>query len=264
MPVALIDADIVAYRASSVSGSEFDWDSEGFDATQSACSLDDAIEAAQHIITEWTTNARCEEAVLCFSDPAPRSSFRYALMPSYKSNRKGEKPEQYWPLIEALRTEYKCLTHTRLEADDVMGFYATREPDRYTIVSMDKDMLTVPARVFLPHKMQRPTRISPFAAFVAWMTQTLTGDVTDCYPGCPGIGPKRAQRLIEDGEGDQHRIWSSVVEAFEAKEKTFADALANARCARILRKTDFNIDTGEIRLWHPTAPEWVHPSKLPA
>jgi hypothetical protein len=28
------------------------------------------------------------------------------------------------------------------------------------------------------------------------MIQTLTGDVTDGYPGCPGIGPVKAEQIL--------------------------------------------------------------------
>lgn len=270
MRTALIDADIIVFRAASTRGANIDWEAPGFEAPEAPCTLDEAVDAAQLLIADWVKGARCDKVILCFSDPAPRSSFRYSIFGAYKSNRKVDattglsaKPPTYWPLVAALQQDYECLTLPRLEADDVMGIYASRAPDEFVIVSMDKDMLTIPARVFLPHKMQRPALISQFAAFVSWMTQTLQGDPTDGYPGCPGVGPKGAAALIERGAGDVAHIWEAVAAKYIEKGRTIEDAITNARCARILRATDFNPVTGELRLWHPTSPVWIHPTKLP-
>ena len=85
-----------------------------------------------------------------------------------------------------------------------------------------------------------------------WMLQTLTGDPTDGYPGLPGIGKKRgADMLGEPGERPLEDLWDQVVRAYEAKDLTEDDALVQARCARILRNTDF--EEGEIKLWQPTS-----------
>ena len=46
-------------------------------------------------------------------------------------------------------------------------------------------------------------------------------------------------------------MWSAVVSTFEAKGLTHADALLQARLARILRREDYDRETGEITLWTP-------------
>lgn len=85
-----------------------------------------------------------------------------------------------------------------------------------------------------------------------WMSQTLSGDATDGYKGCPGVGPKRAADILgEPGRHELPELWERVVKAYEKAKLTEDDALVQARCARILRHTDYNLDTGEISLWTP-------------
>src|SRR5690606_15306825 len=79
--------------------------------------------------------------------------------------------------------------------------------------------------------------------------QVLTGDPTDGYSGCPGIGPKRAERLL-DGVGLED-MWSVIVETYEAKGLTEEDALQQARVARILRKNDYDFKNKSPMLWAP-------------
>ena len=83
------------------------------------------------------------------------------------------------------------------------------------------------------------------------MKQTLTGDTVDCYPGCPGVGPVKAQRILDE-DGDEYDLWLNVVMAFEKAGLTEEDALVQARLARILTTSDYNYDKEEPILW--TAP----------
>ena len=79
--------------------------------------------------------------------------------------------------------------------------------------------------------------------------QTLVGDSTDNYSGCPTVGPKTADKLLSSGWG-----WDTVVATFEGKGLSEEVALENARLARILRNNEYDTDTGEVKLWHPTKP----------
>ena len=78
--------------------------------------------------------------------------------------------------------------------------------------------------------------------------QTLTGDSTDGYPGCPTIGQKRAEGLL-----GQRPAWSVVEQAFIKQGLTKADALLQARMARILRWSDWDATKNEPKLWEPAA-----------
>ena len=97
----------------------------------------------------------------------------------------------------------------------------------------------------------RATRVSEWDAFLAHMKQTLMGDAVDCYPGCPGVGPVSARRIL-DVDGDEYAVWLDVVAAFEKAGLTEEDTLVQARLARILQSSDYNYDKEKPILW--TAP----------
>jgi len=74
--------------------------------------------------------------------------------------------------------------------------------------------------------------------------QTLMGDSTDNYKGCPKVGLKTAEKILAENS-----TWETVVAAFEKAGLSEEDALENARLARILRDGEYNNETGEVKLW---------------
>ena len=79
------------------------------------------------------------------------------------------------------------------------------------------------------------------------LMQTLAGDPTDGYPGCPGIGLKRAADLLDKSDNP----WKAVCQAFKDKGLSEDIALMNARLAKILQHEDFDHDRQEPILWTP-------------
>ena len=60
---------------------------------------------------------------LCFSSPP---NFRFTVDPTYKNNRAtSRKPLCYAQLREDVEKTYRCKALEGLEADDVMGIFAT-------------------------------------------------------------------------------------------------------------------------------------------
>jgi DNA polymerase-1 len=141
-----------------------------------------------------------------------------------------------------MMSKYNTIIYKGLEADDVLGILGTSNPD--TIIwSEDKDLLTVPARHWLNGEV---ATITEEEADYNLAYQTLVGDSTDNYSGCPTVGPKTANKLLSNGCG-----WDKVVAAFKAKGLSEEVALENARLARILRNGEYDTDTGEVKLWQP-------------
>lgn len=246
MTLALLDADIIVHQAAAAFQQDYDGDVI-FDAGL-------AFEEAEKIIADWTKKAGAGHARLCFS--SSRGNFRRVVSKSYKANRVGkEKPRAFVELVDRLRKAHDWARIDGLEADDVMGIMGTspKLPDAI-VVSIDKDMLTLPAMVFNPRTMKKPQRITAPRADRYWMIQTLTGDTTDGYPGCPGVGPVNAERIVDEAGARLGDRWAAVVEAFAKKDLTEDDALTQARLARILRRTDYIKEREEVLLWHPTTP----------
>lgn len=78
-----------------------------------------------------------------------------------------------------------------------------------------------------------------------FLYQTLVGDATDNYKGCPKIGEVGAKRIL-----DKDCSWDAVVAAYEKAGLSEEEALTQARVARILRYEDVGKDFKPI-LWTP-------------
>lgn len=248
MTTALIDGDIVAYKAAARNERKFDFGDGG---TAVGLDPDRAREQVFEIIAENTAAAGCDRSVVCLSDP--NKNWRKRLEPTYKAQRRGEKPELLMPIKQLMWEEFGSAAIAWLEADDVMGIRASERPLSYVIVSEDKDMRTIPAQVYNPDKPDLGViAVSRREADEMHLWQTLVGDATDNYPGCPGIGPKSewvGWMLDEDNALDK---WDVVVCAYRSRGLTEDDAIHQARLARICRFTDWDAENRRIRLWNPT------------
>jgi len=260
MTTILVDADIVAYKVAIRNQEVHD-----FGDTGKATLLDHerCISDIDQIIGEYATKLKASKVVVCQSDPDV--NFRKQLEPTYKSQRVTiEKPELLQWAKEYMHDEYQSFIRPRLEADDVMGIIATAG-DRFIegrkiIVSEDKDMRTIPGEVYHPNRAELGVlKISRLDADLFHLWQTVVGDPTDGYPGCPGVGPggrfvEYAPDILECRTGLE--AWDLVLEAYASKGLTEDDAVHQARLARILRDGDYNYKSKRIRLWTPLCLLW--------
>lgn len=252
-PFLLIDGDIIAYKASSAVQKDIDW---GDNLWTCHAYLDDAIEQFKVILDgileglhEHTLERySVSDMLFFFSD---KDNFRKHYLPDYKSNRKNtRKPTCYNALVEWVFYNYKRIKPIKyLEADDAIGIYATTYEESI-IVSMDKDFKTIPAKFFDFGRGEFKV-ISKDEADYWHMYQTLVGDITDGYKGCPSYGPKKAKKTLSNIPADS--LWDTVVKAYEEEGLTKDDAILQATMARILRKEDFyRFTEGELPpLWSP-------------
>lgn len=247
----LIDADLICYTAAWVAQKDFDWGeevtSQSLDKNTAFSHMEDNLEYAQDMLKD-------NYIICCFSS---KNNWRKEIYPEYKANRKDKpKPELLNDCIEYLKNKYPAFHLPRLEADDVMGILATTHTDS-VIVSTDKDMKTIPkVKIFNYNKEEDHTfETTDRSAYIFHMTQTLTGDPTDGYAGIPGIGPKKAEAIIEQGLTDskqwKKKLWRTVIEAYKGKGLKQEDAILNARLANILTKKQYNLKTHEMKLWRP-------------
>ena len=240
MQTIIVDADIMVYRAAFASERAVDFDGHG--QYQVFADMNEAVGRLESDLELYRQAVGDGAWVLALTDQ-DTPNFRKAVYPEYKCDRRksGRRPL----LFDALRTHlcdnFSVVMYPSLEADDVLGILAT-ELDDAVMVSCDKDLLTVPGRLYNPNRCEL-TETDVATADLRHLAQTLAGDAVDHYPGCPGIGPKKAAKILGG--------WPEVVSAYEAKELTEDDALAQARCAYILRAGDYDRTTGEVTLWTP-------------
>ena len=238
----LLDADILACQFAYAYEASRGWDANGSldmdDASWAISGFDSAVE---RILSETGT----ENVLLCFTS---RGNFRYSVLPTYKFNRRGKpKPVLLDALIEHAWEVWECKAMDCLEADDVMGIMATRSPGCYVIATIDKDLKQIPG-IQYNWKEERVKDVKSSEADYWFYFQVLTGDSTDGYAGCPGIGVCRARTVLKGVTEDP---WARVVAAFESRGLTEEDALVQARVARILRADDYDFQERQPILWSP-------------
>jgi 5'-3' exonuclease len=265
MTVALIDGDIAAYRAAAATQTIIKW--EDNDEPSVWANPTEAIKAAHTTIRLWGEAAGCSKLIVFLTGSR---NFRKNVLPTYKSNRSSvARPVALKRVHAALKESFPFVLVDGLEADDLMGMTLTspKSKGQAVIVSLDKDMRTIPGWHLNPSKDREPVQVTEAEANRFWFTQALTGDTSDGYVGCPGIGPKKAELILEGWDGED------LEEGFARLEGTFmarlgrdkksaidptlllcraqADALAQLRMARILRHPDYDKRTETVTLWTP-------------
>lgn len=238
-----LDTDILMYKSATAAEKEICW---GSDIWSLYTNLNEAKEAFQQQIDRITTHLGVSDYVCCLSDHG--NNFRKTVDPTYKSNRKGtRKPVGYVALCDWVEQNYKTFRKPTLEADDCLGIIATKPSNKgkCIIVSDDKDLLTVPSKVYRPTK-DETHNITEEQANRNFYTQVLVGDPVDGYPGIKGIGPKKAETIL-----GTRPHWGAVEQAFIKAGLTRDDAITQARLARILRWDDWDETKEEVRLFTP-------------
>lgn len=163
-----------------------------------------------NILQDLLKRERPSHIAVCF-DPGGKT-FRHEAYPEYKANR-SETPEGILiavPYIKRILEAYRIpvVIVPGYEADDVIGTLAhmAQEHDFDTyMVTGDKDfaqLVTPRVKVYNPGKgeilgvdevnekygLTSPLQVIDMLA--------LMGDSADNIPGCPGVGPKTAEKLI--------------------------------------------------------------------
>ena len=237
MTLLLIDGDIIAYKAAASAETPINW---GDGLWTLHCFEQDVALRVEEQIEKLLAEAPVSDCVIALSD---KDNYRKRVASYYKANRSNvRKPMLLNYAKEYMHQQYNTIIYKGLEADDVLGILGTANTD--TIIwSEDKDLHTIPAKHWIDGEV---VEISEEEADYNFLTQTLVGDATDNYKGCPSVGHKTAEKILEFGDG-----WGAVVRAFISKGLSEEVALENARLARILRNGEYDTDTGEVKLWTP-------------
>lgn len=248
-PLLLIDGDLLLYKATAAVEREIRWDEDNHVLGSNFKEAYEAFEASLATILSVFPGSSFQIAL------TKGQSFRSDIYPLYKAPRVGtRKPMCFARVRDEIEANYTTYAHPGLEADDVLGIWATQNPGAI-IVSEDKDMKTIPGKLYRQNEL---IEITEYEADYNFMFQTLTGDTTDGYPGCPGIGPKKAEAILlakkhpeQSDEDVRASWWERVVNAYEKAGLSAEDALVQARMARILRASDWDSEKKEVKLWHP-------------
>jgi DNA polymerase-1 len=226
--IAILDGDIIAYRAA------FWSDAEGIDELEGRL---------KHDVKQWTPEG-CS-AVVSLSC-SRRDNFRRDCWASYKGHRDFRPdPDNLAYSMELIKGMSNIKTIPRLEADDIMGIGASS--GTAIAVTIDKDLCGVPGWHWNPDKEKNPRFITEEEANDFFVCQIISGDTTDNIPGLPKCGKKFFEKAIQcfDAEDRYQETWW----AFEERGYDYEYFLSQARCVRILRMEDYDVDTQQPILW---------------
>lgn len=180
--VALIDADFLAY-------------SVGF------ASEDDEEQLARNRLTEKLTDIvyidlECDDYVAYTTG---KTNFRYEIAKTvpYKGNRVDMKKPRHLDALKDHLRRLGAVTVDNIEADDAVAIELAKDPDKYWVVHVDKDLNQLVGWHYNPTKQER-YYVDEHTANLSFWTQMLTGDRVDAIPGVPGIGPKKAEKALKD------------------------------------------------------------------
>lgn len=284
-PILLIDGDEALHVALAAVEVETHW---GGDVWTLHVNEQEAIDVIIRKLNQLREMFDPSKMILGFSGP---HNWRKAQIdPAYKGNRvKMRKPMRFGAIKEAiLGGKYLpwgdlIITASRavLEADDVLSILATKPSNlgRTVIASQDKDFLGTPGTLFRGETNERGlpalVEVSLRDADRWHLIQTLAGDIVDGYSGCPGIGketaaelleaeqrfasfektlsrgPRKGQTVIEWDRVPSGSPWETVLSCFNRAGLGEADALKQARLARLLRWGEFDTGNARVKLWTP-------------
>jgi 5'-3' exonuclease len=252
----LIDADVLAYQSAAACEVATDW-GEGYWTWH--CDINEVKHAIITGIEKAVQTLNGNDYRLCLTDSA--GNFRRSVLPTYKGNRANvKKPLVLRAIRQWLIDDLGAYFRPGLEGDDCLGILHTMGMKGETVVlSIDKDMKTVPGLFCRDLSTEEIVSISESEADYWHLFQTLTGDATDGYSGCPGIGPKKAEAILApwDAEVDVATMWKQIVKVYEKAGLSEEEALVQARVARILRASDYDFNNKRPILWTPSSTKSV-------
>jgi len=240
---SIIDADILLWKSALAAETEINW---GGDVWTLYADLAEAKRAFEVQVAKIEDRLKIKEHIFCLSDPD--ANFRKVVDPTYKSNRRGtRKPVGFRALVDWVKGNYKTFSKPTLEADDCLGILATMPTNvgQCIIVSDDKDLKTIPSKLYRPMSDEVMT-IDEAAADRNFLIQCLKGDPVDGIKGIPGVGDKKAETIL-----GSRPSWGAVEQAYVKAGLTRDDAIQQARLVRILRWSDWHEEIQEVRLWTP-------------
>ena len=210
----LVDADWIAFQMASACQYPNRWDDGVWTPHVNEADVFNAIDARMNYIKEQTG---AKKIVMCLSGS---KNWRKDVMPTYKGNRDpNNRPLALQAAREYIMEKYEILMFDKLEADDVMGIYAT-DPNYFpdyckVIVTIDKDLKQIPSFHYNPEADFEPWEQNVLDADKLFFAQWLAGDMTDGYSGCSGIGIGSAKDMADE----EPFMWEQYEHTFKSGKR---------------------------------------------
>ena len=197
--LAIIDADIICYRVGFASE----------DVSEEVC-----LARVTHLVNEIVyQDLQCDDYKAYITG---KGNYRneLAVTEPYKGNRKDAKRPQHYDAIRKHLQRLGAELVEGSEADDAVATEATKTGG--WIVSIDKDLDQVAGwhYNFVKHEEYYVTEEEGLRNL---FTQVLTGDRTDNIIGLKGIGPKKAEKLLQDCKTERE-YYDACLKAYDGNQ----------------------------------------------
>jgi len=188
---AILDADSIPFIAGWVAREKV-FSSENY---QEVIKITDAF--MQNILT--SCNATHFAGFLGTKSP----TFRHMMNSEYKANRDQNKAEYtgtWQPVItHRLINHWGLIQVQGMEAEDavsMLAYYLTAAREPHVICHIDKDLDQIPGEHYNYRNFAKYS-LTPDEALKKLYVQAIMGDKTDNIPGIEGIGPVKAQAILD-------------------------------------------------------------------
>ena len=222
MPVALIDGDVLLHWAL--------WGTK---------SLNDFKKNVEETLPDWVEAPFCEDYILALGSPDGKN-YRDDVFPDYKQSstraagRKKRvahsKASRGW-----LNQRDDSFVADNIEADDLLGIWATDLGGEGVIVTVDKDLDQIPGPHYNPRRNQL-YHVSEQEAADFFLLQMLTGDPMDNIPGVMQLGPVKSKAILETAEDKPKEVISQYQRVYG--DDWQSHFLTNGKLLFIQRRAD--------------------------
>jgi DNA polymerase-1 len=249
---ALIDADSLLYKVGFAIEDKVVWNQAEIESGEEEIpqvdyftDLEQCYNTFDQLLDTIMYVTDCDDVLLVFTG---HSNFRMDLPTPYKENRKdSRKPTGYQEILDYALKNYPNLVVDYMEADDYVVWRKAKEPEDWVLCAIDKDVIYQSEGTHYNYGRGEEVTVTADEAVYYAYYQTLTGDVTDGYKGCKGIGPKKADKILGDCK-TEYEMWQAVVDTYINKGQTEDEALWTMRLANMHQ---YNGTT--IKYWNPPA-----------
>lgn len=219
--LALIDADIVAYRVG------FSCQRKGLDGELEVDPVEIAYARVDELMERIPLDIGATSYVAYLTGP---NNFRLQYNPQYKANRTAAKPIHLPAIREYLVVRWNAVVTDGIEADDALGIHQMSNDDDTIICSIDKDLKQIPGKHYNFVKGEYE-EVSYLQGLKFFYEQMLIGDSVDNIFGVEGIGKAKAPRIIQPCETELE-MFEAVQSRYDSDERL----LMNGVCLWIQRK----------------------------
>ena len=220
----LVDSDIICYRI--------------------ACSTEEENEkiaisrCAYFIESMLWEDLENVETYQCYLTGKDNFRNEIAVTAPYKGNRTTPKPKHLQLLRDYLVSSWDAKISVGQEADDSIAIEHVARNYESIIASIDKDFLQLRGNHWNFVKKEM-TVVTEEEALLNFYLQVLTGDRVDNIIGLKGIGPVKADKILNGCESAAE-MYTACVEAYGGSEER---TIENCRLLWLRREAD--------QLWQP-------------